>query len=339
MRRLAPLLLACAFALAACGQPHARTSPSVLGPRAADGPVVVSEEPWEFADSAGRLVRTRNYRIFTTDHDEQIQRHLPEFLETCLDRYTYELAPLPRPSLKLDTFLVADREQWARLTSQLMGEHAATYLRIQRGGFASGGRAILWSIGVRDTFAIAAHEGWHQYTQRAFKGELPVWLEEGIGVYMEGFTFDDAGKPNPAPWANLERFDQLRRASADGRLIPLISLVRATPQELITTGGPDAALNWYAQVWALALFLTDGRDGFYRSALRSLLTDAAADAAGAAVAVRLGRKLQPGPQGSADIFSAYFGPPHALEAEYRAFIDTLVAADRAAISRGGSPLK
>jgi hypothetical protein len=78
-----------------------------------------------------------------------------------------------------------------------MGSDAEVYLKIQRGGFAASGRAILYDIGPRDTFAIAAHEGWHQYTQKSFRAPLTVSFEEGLATYMEGFRWSDDDRTRP----------------------------------------------------------------------------------------------------------------------------------------------
>jgi hypothetical protein len=330
---LAAALLLCT-SLAACTQTPPRTSPSML--RAAGERHILSQEPWEFGGHTGTLTRTSAYRIFSTADDPALTTHLPAFLEECLERYTTEFGPLPQPTLKLDTFLMGDRPQWARLTRQLMGDEADTYLRIERGGFSSGGRAILWEIGRRDTFAIAAHEGWHQYTQRAFKSELPPWLEEGIALYMEGFTFaDPEQRPIPAPWANLERFDQLKRAHDSGTLLPLASLLSAAPQDLIHSSA-DAALTWYAQVWALTHFLNE--TSAHRANLQLLLTDTARGSLETAARTKLPhhpRNAQLTPQ---SIFAAYFGSPDLLDAQFTAFQKQIAATPRAAIAHGASPL-
>lgn len=275
-------------AVAACFLLHActasqvpRTAPAVLpgaaAPVAAPVSVIESIEPWSFQGTPGRLIRTRWYRFFTTETDPILLDPFPEFLERCLHRYTTEFGPLPHPPMPLDTFLMADRRQWMRLTRQMMGDHAATYLLIERGGFSSGGRALLWTIGRQDTLAIAAHEGWHQYTQRTFRDELPTWLEEGIGVYMEGLIIEHA-RPlvvRPSGWANLERYDHLARAAATADLMPLASLLSSAPGPLLH-GGADAALTYYAQVWALILFLLEHDGGVHRQSLHALLVDAAA---------------------------------------------------------------
>src|SRR5262249_15846217 len=146
--------------------------------RVAPAPVVLSVDPWDFDGNRGKLVRTEWYRLYTTDVDRALMDRMPAFLEASLAQYTSALGPLPLPPIKLDTFVMAARRPGMLLTTQRMGDRAGMFLRIQRGGFASGGVGYFWDIGPRDTLAIAAHEGWHQYTQRTFRQPLPVWLEE-----------------------------------------------------------------------------------------------------------------------------------------------------------------
>ena len=87
--------------------------------------------------------------------------------------------------------------------------------------------------GLHWSSAIAAHEGWHQYTQTTFQNPLPVWLEEGLACYMEGFGWNREGTGTPTfnAWKNPERFDALARAYRENRLQPLDSLFRYAPQD------------------------------------------------------------------------------------------------------------
>lgn len=327
------LWLACgaAFGLAACAGPSTtppRASPTVFG-------AAPSVEEWEYAGKPGKLVRTHSYRLFTTETDPGIMEGMPRFLEAALDRYTSAFGPLPKPTMRLDTFLMADREQWATLTRQVMGSQAGTYLRIHRGGFASGGRALIWTIGERDTLAIIAHEGWHQYTQRTFRQELPAWLEEGVAVYMEGFIAGASG-PVFAGWANRERYEQLRRAAARGSLLPLQTLLGSSPQHLIEHS-TEGTLTYYAQLWALMHFLNEGEDGRYRRGIGLVLGDAAAGRLDAVVKQRVGNR---GAATGAEVFRAYFGPDLGPTAEeYANFVGRIVEAGSAdAIAAGRSPL-
>lgn len=309
-------------------------------------------EPWSYNGAEGRLVRTPHYRLFTTQADSILNARVPLFLESALAAYrTCITSPasstggdlLPEPSLKLDTYILRSRADWALLTRQTTGNQAETFLRIRRGGFAFGGKALLFDIGSRDTLSIAAHEGWHQYTQRAFQRPLPIWLEEGMATYMEGYRYDIPGNsPRFVPWFNTERFDQLRRASAQGKLMSLSALLESAPQTLMGTGvGNDDALTYYAQVWAFTHFLAEGAGGKHRAALAAVLLDAAsgnidghlARTFGATGAGRvLAQRRGPG------VFEAYFGDMGEASGEYNIFLRKLVEpGSRSAIVAGESP--
>lgn len=344
-------VLVCAAALWGCSAPSASpttisrpadTTPAVTTAAPAD--VIVSSEAWTFEDKEGQLFRTPSYRVYTTATKYNLAQRVPVFLERCLVHYTSTLTDLPRPREAMETYLMGNRPQWTRVTQRFMGSDAEVYLRIQRGGFAANGRAILYDIGPRDTFAIAAHEGWHQYTQKAFRTPLTVCFEEGLATYMEGFRWADneRSRPNFLPWANLERFEQLRSATARGRLVPLPRLQQATPQEIIADD-PDAALVYYAQVWALMHFLNEGEGGRHRAALQQLLRDAASGELSRRV-----RREAPARAASSyatrrtgiDLLAIYFGATaEELDAPYRSFIDQVVRVGaREKVVAGESPI-
>lgn len=249
--------------------------------RAAPALPAYPAQPWAFEDKAGKLFSTPHYRLYTTTDQPMLLDRLPAFMEAAMANYRTALGELPAPPAQLDSYLLANRPQWARLTQRLMGNKAEPFLRIQRGGFATRGTAVLYDVGVRDTFSLASHEGWHQYSQRTFQNPLPVWLEEGIATYMEGFRWDNsAGGAAFQPWNNLERFEQLRSTHAAGALMPIRELLSTSPQALLGAGrlkqsGADAALTYYAQVWSLVHFLHEGAGGKYRDRFASLLADAA----------------------------------------------------------------
>lgn len=344
-RRRGRVLLAwCAAFVGGCAvQTLPTVSPTVVSERGA-GSVVLSVQDWSYAGRPGQIVRTEHYRIFTTATDRQLGRQIPAFLELALGQYTSALADLPKPPMKLDTFVLDSRWQWSRMTKQLMGERAELYLRIGRGGYAAQGRAVLYDIGPRDTLSIAAHEGWHQFTQLTFRSRLPVWMEEGVATYMEGFRTDpgDPAGKRMLPWANVERFDQLRSAHARGRTLPLGELLVAAPESLIevTTQG---TLTYYAQVWALTHFLREGAQGRYREGLRRLLIDAAEGRVARAVRARLGpesvRRIA-AEDGPRLVFLAYFNEDLAeAEREFEEFMSHVVRTGaRDLIVQGESPV-
>lgn len=240
---------------------------------------VLGVEPWTFEGIKGRAITTRSFRIYTTSPDSTTLARLPAFLDGALTHYRSALAPLPMPPAPMETYMMPTRPQWERLTRRLLGDKAGPYLRIVRGGFAAGGRGVYFDIGPRDSLLIAAHEGWHQYAQTTFKGTMPVWLDEGVATYMEGFRWDP-DQPDRAvflPWSNPERFDRLREAASKQRLLSLEELLATTPQRQIRLGSSEI-LTYYAQLWALIHFLNEGEQGRHRALLTGLIRDAAGGA-------------------------------------------------------------
>ncbi|HBS29591.1 MAG TPA: hypothetical protein DEB06_09125 [Phycisphaerales bacterium] len=288
---------------------------------------VLGEEPWSFGPSKGVVVRTTHYRLFTTMDDPALRARVPRFMEEALAHYRTALGDLPAPTVRLDSYLMANRTQWAAVAQRIMGEQASAVLGITRGGFAARGVGVYFDIGLYDTLAVAAHEGWHQYTQRVFREPLPVWLEEGIASYMEGHQWVD-GAARFAPWANLERFDQLRKAASLGKLVSLGDLLEATPQALLS-GADDRALTYYAQVWALTHFLHDGEDGRYRTSLRRVVREASSGMLSRTLQSELGHRAAAGAMARRNgpgVALAYFSADLSrLESEYRAFVEAIVA--------------
>lgn len=246
-----------------------------------DGDAVeFTRHAWQYAGFDGQEILTPNYRIYTTATRDEFVEHLPIFFEAALDHYSSFLADLPRPNKRMETYLFQDRRQWQVKTQELLPRQADLFGTLGRGGFATQGIAVLYYIdwssrrGSRDTFAITAHEGWHQYTQNTFEHSLPIWLEEGIATYMESIRVDQDGAVQFRPWTNRERWNALYKAAHNDSLIPLNELLDHPPQHFLESGR-GTLLTYYAQVWALTRFLVEGADGEHGYALRQVLLDAA----------------------------------------------------------------
>ncbi len=243
---------------------------------------VADQQPWTYRGDRGRAYYTPNSIIRTTSTDRKILDRLPPFVELSILHYQSDLVRLPRPAEPIETYFFQTRSQWETLTRSLMGERADVYLSIERGGYSAKHIGVFYDIGPKDSFVICAHEGWHQYSHSTFKDPMPVWLDEGVACMMEGFRWDEQFPDHPRflPWANMERFDQLRRAYNAGTLMPIHSLLALRPQDLMgdnsgrSTTQPTA-LNYYAQVWALIHFLNESGGAQYRPALETMLQDAA----------------------------------------------------------------
>lgn len=294
--------------------------------RSSNASAVVSAEAWSFEGIPGQKMTTPSFELYTTVTNALLLDRLPVFLEHALRYYETALGPLPAPREHLETYVVATRPQWTRVTRRLMGSDAGVYLRITRGGFAARGRGVYYDIGSDETLAVAAHEGWHQYAQATFDDQLPVWLEEGVATWMEGFRWDERDRRLPLfdAWDNPERFRVLRRAAIDGTVVPLADLLSSRPQDEIAASN-DRALRYYAQVWALTHFLYEGDAGAYREPLRRMLADAAAGTLYDTVEAQLGpraareaRLRRIGPQ----VLLTYIGDADLdeLDRRYRAYV-------------------
>lgn len=309
-----------------------------------DAPVaLVTTESWTFGDVQGRLIRTPAYRILTTDQSAVVADRMPAFMESALRCYRTMLGPLPGATVPLDVYLMATRPQWEALTRQTAGQRAEIYLRIQRGGYSENARAVFYNIGPRDTFAIAGHEGWHQFTQATFREALPIWLEEGIAVSMEGFRWSGSGDvPEFLAWSNLERYDRLRELVAAGRQVPLSALLTQRPQDLLRDSGL-ATLDYYAQVWALTQFLREGEGGVHRAGLERMVRDAAEGRLSARLTdqttPREARQVMVSRVGEAP-FRVYFGEVAAVGGRFEEWVRAVVRpGGRERVLSGESPVE
>jgi hypothetical protein len=306
--------------------------------------VVIDTQPWTFDAKPGRQITTVAYRIHTTLPDARLSQRFPLFMENALAFYTRGITTLPEPSSRMDTFLMADRAQWATLTQRILGSEAQSLLRVDRGGFSSRGRSLLFDLGGRDTYVIAAHEGWHQYVQTTFGDPLPVWLDEGVATYMEGFRWRSEWSTGPVfkPWTNFERFETLRWAVRGKYLLPLEALMQSKPQELLDRG-EYAPLVYYAQVWAFTHFLAEGESGKYRAGFEAILKDAAAGRASARIGRELGSRARSAYESKRDglgAFHVYFTKDlAAVQAEFDAFVKKVAAnGNMQKIVEGRSPV-
>ena len=288
-------------------------------------------EPWSFAGKAGECVDTGTHRVHSTLRDPVIRERMEIFLPTALDHYRQAIVPLPAPDGPIDVFLFGTRTDWLTYTRERLPQEAAMYEKIGRGGYTVDGDAVLYDIGRWDTFTIAAHEGWHAYTQRVFRHALPVWLEEGIACFMEGVRGGvDGAPPTFIPWRNFERFGELRDVVSRGRFIPLEELVQGTPQDSLETGR-TTLLGYYAQVWALVHFLNEGEGGRYRAGLVRLLGDAVDGRIASTIwesskaGTRNDRRMAIGRQVGPAVLREYFSADSTrLSSEYEAFVRAIV---------------
>lgn len=347
----AATLLGSALAVGACAPAARPAAPSPGSARGAlpvelvTSPVVATRE-WRWNATQGLEIDTRNWVIRSSLRSAALSGALPAFYEAALRNYRSGLVPLPAPPRRLEACVFGTRDEWTRYTEHRLGADAGPYLKMGRGGFTSGGEAVLYDIGPRDTLAIAAHEGWHQYSQTTFRYSLPVWLEEGIACYMEGFR-QAPGAPEPSflPWRNPERYAELRSAARKGRLATLREVLEGSPQAFLEVSR-DAQLSYYAQVWVLVHYMRDGEGGRYRAGLEQMLADAVSGGiperirSSPAIPDARGRRLAAEAKAGIWLVLAYLDDDYdRFERGYDRFLGSLIesnAWDR--IMRGESPI-
>lgn len=342
MRSLAPICIVAVSLIPVAGcestPRQTRGSAAFVSPAGA-----VTAEPWTFQGNGGVAYTTPHYRVLTTVDRQIIGERLPRFAEASLARMLDTFPHLSPPRKGLEIFVLESRPEWRRFVTDVFGEAGVgRYDPIERGGFTEGGRSVLWDIGVHDTFAIIAHEGWHQFVQSSFREPLPVWLDEGIATWAEGFRWNPERPDEPLflPWANVERFDQLRSASIRSGLLPFDALLGSRPQELILAS-KDATLSYYAQAWALTHFLLS--DPQRRRSLDRLLADARAGRIGATLRARYGPRSAQAyalRRTGVDVWRAYFGEDlRGAEAGFADYVETVVRPGaKGRIVRGLSPI-
>jgi hypothetical protein len=243
-----------------------------------DGPTTVvtpTADPWSYGDAAGAVLHTEHYDIYTTVGDPDVRRRLPEVMEGALGEY-HKLAPgVPLTSnAPMKCFVFGTRQQWVDFTRRNTGADAYWYLKINRGGYTVRDWYVAYSVGEAATLSVAAHEGWHQFASRHFKGRLPPFLEEGIATMFEDLHWD-GDLPRWNLTVNRGRVDALQRAVSGGTVFPLAELVKLHAGSVVAQNGAQIEA-FYAQDWAFATFLWSADGGKYRPALRQLIDDTAA---------------------------------------------------------------
>ena len=151
------VLIAITLFASGCSAPSpstVSTSAHTASPPLTDDPVSdtpvgsagVVHEPWTFFGIDGRHVTTPHFEIYTTIDDSRLTTRLPMFYEAALAHYTTAFGELPLPSCRLVSYLFGDRRQWQNQTRIMLPEQAATFEGLGRGGFTTGGTAVLYDI-------------------------------------------------------------------------------------------------------------------------------------------------------------------------------------------------
>ena len=227
---------------------------------------------WTGGPERGRVVETDHYRVFTTVHRRAVDDSIGGFLEAALRQYT-DLTGLSSPSNggPMEVYLFATRGEWAALTESRFGPGAAPSRLLEYGGYTHQGVTVCWDIGGLATFAVASHEGMHQFLSRRLVDRLPLWAEEGLAATAEGFVMDN-GQVRFTPDHNVLRLADIERALTRGPWLPIDQLLEANSVSQASRGS-SAGVSYYGQLYALCHFLR--HDPAYRDGWRRMIAEAA----------------------------------------------------------------
>lgn len=194
-------------------------------------------------------------------------------MEDAHEQYRKFCPPLPENTRPLRCYVFAQRGEWASFTSRNTGADAPIYLQIGRGAYTVDDWFVAYWLGDQGTYAVAAHEGWHQFVTRHFAAKLPPALEEGIACMFENVRVSNSNV-EWSPARNAARQEVLANAFATKTTISLSELIRMHAGEVIGSSR-DRISTFYAESWALAIFLTREQSP-YRAQMDRYFADLAA---------------------------------------------------------------
>ncbi len=313
--------LAACLTLAACAGQNASSGDQWTGPKVL-APVSVSDAAPSDPGKA-EMIRTEHYSIYSTIQDRpDLLNRVGQLMEGAYGVYKTLAPSVPPTDHPMQCYLFNTRPEWMDFTRLHTGRDASIYLQISRGGYTIHDWYVAYFIGDIGTYSVAAHEGWHQFVARHFKGRLPPFLEEGMACMFENVEWD-----NDLPKFNLSlnpaRELSLRKAEDEGEMFPLKELVTLHAGQVV--GRSDVRIQaWYAQDWAFARFLREGENGKYRPALQRLLADTAAGTVYDPTGSLRVRYLGWNPAGVIPLLEHYLGEDLSVtEVGYKEFMHTV----------------
>lgn len=248
-----------------------------------DLPTVKSVERWTLPEyfqqptETGLVINTANYQIFSTLQDPLILRQIPVFMESALRAYRKFLQH-PQPlTQKLKIYVFNQRSQWEDFTRHLAGPEARIFLKIRAGAYYFKGVCVAYHLGRQSNFSVLAHEGWHQFSDLAFKYRLPAWLDEGLATQFEAFQWDN-GRVTFKPSLNGSRLTALRESLTQNQTLSLSEIVFSDAGRILSAHAISSSQKnnpkvkaYYAQLYALIRFLREENYGQRHLQLRTIL--------------------------------------------------------------------
>lgn len=269
-------------------------------------PVTQTVEPWTFEKVEGRRILTPHFAIHSTLRDAQLEEALPDYLEAAHREYAALVPPRMGQEDRLQTYVFDQRGQWERFAARQFPQRFSVYQQISAGGFSEGATCAAYYIGRSYTLSVLAHEGMHQYLAQNCDVRLPAWLNEGLATYCESFEAP-GNRVVFTPRRNTFRINALREALQAKTLLPLADMLATDAGTVIVEGRSAKTRTYYAQAWALVVYLRHGAAGRHERGFNRLLRDLASGET--AIVTQAARIRSPNPSGTS------FG-----EAMFRAYI-------------------
>lgn len=274
------------------------------GAKTPAGPTV-AKEAWNEGGYVGQRLVSTNFELFTTLDDAEFVAALPGVLEAAHAAFAGAM-PAGDETRQLTTYLFKSRSEWAEFVHARWPGRSDTVTRIHLGGYTEGDTSAAFFSDRATALATLVHEAWHQYVSARSEG-MPTWLHEGMACYFEAVQWE-GDKPQFGGKRNTFRLNSLREALAEGRWRSLEELLDTQVAGLLSTGDSCATHEYYAQVWALAVYLKHGDGGRHAGRLEQMLADIAAGRAASKVSawrVTSGAAVEL--DGGAAMFLTYFG--------------------------------
>jgi hypothetical protein len=229
--------------------------------------------PWKDSGGQGGMLQTTNYTIYTTCQGGELLALMPGYLEASHRNYLRLLGLTARQQEEsLPIYLLSTRDEWASLTTALVGDNAGPYLQIQSGGYCYRNICVFWQMGVQPTLSIAGHEAFHQYMHHRLADQLPMWLEEGLCTQAEAFDIEGT-RVGFDPRTNVARRSDLEGALVRSYWVPVEKLLPMDAGDALGTY-VEKTVGYYGQLWALVQFIRNSPT--YAPGLNRFIGDAEA---------------------------------------------------------------
>lgn len=120
----------------------------------------------------------------------------------------------------------------------------------------------------RMTWHVVQHEGFHQFADSVIRGDLPIWVNEGLAEYFgEGIFTGDGFVTGVIPNSRLLRIQKIMD-DPDG-FMPISHMMAVTGHEW----NSKLMMTNYDQAWSMVQFLAHGENGKYQAAFSGYMRD------------------------------------------------------------------